>query len=221
MTREQAINSMISHGFTVEQAGEIIKAVTPQLSSELEKNSKKLEKGTAKNDLGVKNLCELCGNAINCPMLAGVIREECGLYKPTTKNDLEVQKAIEIIKADSLAPYSVEDILKARDLAVEALKQMKTAKNSLSAEEVTAFAEWTAKLTKASEEAYRRGYLDCSEKLRSFQKLHDEERELKDKLNKIDIEDAWKCGFEQGVKYEKLGRTDICPHCGEYIGEEE
>ena len=30
MTREQAINSMISHGFTVEQAGEIIKAVTPQ-----------------------------------------------------------------------------------------------------------------------------------------------------------------------------------------------
>ena len=32
MTREQAINSMISHGFTVEQVGEIIKAVTPQLS---------------------------------------------------------------------------------------------------------------------------------------------------------------------------------------------
>ena len=28
MTREQAINSMISHGFTVEQVGEIIKAVT-------------------------------------------------------------------------------------------------------------------------------------------------------------------------------------------------
>ena len=26
MTREQAINSMISHGFTVEQVGEIIKA---------------------------------------------------------------------------------------------------------------------------------------------------------------------------------------------------
>ena len=44
MTREQAINSMISHGFKVEQVGEIIKAVTPQFSSELEKNSKKLEK---------------------------------------------------------------------------------------------------------------------------------------------------------------------------------
>ena len=44
MTREQAINSMISHGFTVEQVGEIIKAVTPQFSSGLDKNSKKLEK---------------------------------------------------------------------------------------------------------------------------------------------------------------------------------
>lgn len=141
--------------------------------------------------------------------------------EPTTKNDLEVQKAIEIIKADSLAPYSVDDILKARDLAVEALKQMKTAKNSLSVEEITAITEWTAKLTQASEEAYRRGYLDCNENVRAFQKLHDKERELKDKLNKIDIEDAWKCGFEQGVKHEKLGRTDICPHCGEYIGEEE
>lgn len=53
MTREQAINSMISHGFTVEQAGEIIKAVTPQFSSGLDKNSKKLEKGTTKNNLGV------------------------------------------------------------------------------------------------------------------------------------------------------------------------
>jgi hypothetical protein len=35
---------MITHGFKVEQVGEIIKAVTPQLSSELDKNSKKLEK---------------------------------------------------------------------------------------------------------------------------------------------------------------------------------
>ena len=30
MTREQAIHSMITHGFKVEQVGEIIKAVTPQ-----------------------------------------------------------------------------------------------------------------------------------------------------------------------------------------------
>ena len=30
MTREQAINSLIVHGFSMEQVGEIIKAVTPQ-----------------------------------------------------------------------------------------------------------------------------------------------------------------------------------------------
>ena len=30
MTREQAIHSLITHGFKVEQVGEIIKAVTPQ-----------------------------------------------------------------------------------------------------------------------------------------------------------------------------------------------
>lgn len=30
MTREQAIHSLIAHGFKVEQFGEIIKAVTPQ-----------------------------------------------------------------------------------------------------------------------------------------------------------------------------------------------
>ena len=51
--------------------------------------------------------------------------------EPTTKNDLEVQKAIEIIKADSLASYSVNEILLARDLAVEALKQTTTIKNDL------------------------------------------------------------------------------------------
>ena len=51
--------------------------------------------------------------------------------EPTTENDSDVQKAIEIIKADSLAPYSVNEILEARDLAVEALKQMTTTKNDL------------------------------------------------------------------------------------------
>lgn len=81
-------------------------------------------------------------------------------YKEPTKNDSEIDMAIKIIKADDLAPYSVEDILKARDLTVEALKQMKTAKKSLSAEEVTALAEWTEKLTKASEDAYNKGYAD-------------------------------------------------------------
>ena len=50
---------------------------------------------------------------------------------PTTKSNLEVEKAIEIIKSDNLAPYSVNEILAARDLAVEALEQMATTKNDL------------------------------------------------------------------------------------------
>ena len=49
MTREQAINYLISSGFTHEQVGEVVRALTYELttkndSSELEKNSKKLEK---------------------------------------------------------------------------------------------------------------------------------------------------------------------------------
>ena len=181
MTREQAINSMISHGFTVEQAGEIIKAVTPQYSSGLEKNSKKLEK-----DLG----------ELDCISRKAALDITC--QDPSYSDPLNV-------------------LTEVRDK----IRELPSVTPQLSVPEVTALAEWTEKLTKASEEAYRRGYLDCSEKLRIFQKLHDEERELKDKLNKIDIEDAWKCGFEQGAKHEKLASTNICPHCGEYIGEEE
>ena len=50
MNREQAINYLISSGFTHEQVGEVVRALTYEptaendLSSELEKNSKKLEK---------------------------------------------------------------------------------------------------------------------------------------------------------------------------------
>jgi rubrerythrin len=33
------------------------------------------------------------------------------------------EKAIEILKADNIAGYSVEDILKARDMAIKAIKQ--------------------------------------------------------------------------------------------------
>jgi hypothetical protein len=59
------------------------------------------------------------------------------------------------------------------------LEHISTTKNNLGVEEITALAEWTAKLTKASEDAYNKGYAD-------------------------------------GVK-----SVNICPHCGEYIGEEE
>ena len=35
----------------------------------------------------------------------------------------------------------------------------------------------------------------------------------------LDIDTAWKCGYEAGKK--ENSPINICPHCGEYIGEEE
>ena len=43
---------------------------------------------------------------------------------------------------------------------VRALTYEPTTKNNLGVEEVTALAEWTEKLTKASEDAYNKGYSD-------------------------------------------------------------
>lgn len=81
------------------------------------------------------DLCELCpiyGQTGSDHCFEDALQYVIGmLEQESTKNDLEVQKAIEIIKADSLAPYSVDEILSARDLAVEALKQMTTTKNDL------------------------------------------------------------------------------------------
>jgi hypothetical protein len=76
--------------------------------------------------------CEQCKHFIIAKAGEGKIygcdRSKC-VFEPITKNSPEIDMAIKIIKADDLAPYSVEDILKARDLAVEALKQMTTTKN--------------------------------------------------------------------------------------------
>ena len=82
------------------------------------------------------DLCELCpiyGQTGSDHCFEDALQYVIGMLEqePTTENDLEVQKAIEIIKADSLASYSVNEISSARDLAVEALKQMATTKNDL------------------------------------------------------------------------------------------
>ena len=82
------------------------------------------------------DLCELCpiyGQTGSDHCFEDALQYVIGMLEqePTTENNLEVQKAIEIIKADSLAPYSVNEILLARDLAVEALKQMATPKDNL------------------------------------------------------------------------------------------
>ena len=141
----------------VQEVEEEQEPTTKNNSSELEKNSKKLEKGTTKNDLGVKNLCELCGNAINCPMLAGVIREECGLYKPIDKNglvcidkwDLDGKKA---------ELWIVKGKLQIRNRGTSHNIDLSSVTPQLSVPEVTALAEWKEKLTKASEDAYNKGY---------------------------------------------------------------
>ena len=126
MTREQAINSMISHGFTVEQTGKIIKAVTPQFSSGLDKNSKKLEKGTTKND------CEHCSKTYGTLGCCDFVSNE--------------------------PVYSCKE--GHEEYARGIRKLGSTTKNNLGVEEVTALAEWTKKLTKASEDAYNKGYAD-------------------------------------------------------------
>jgi len=101
-------------------------------------------------------------------------------FEPTTKNDLGVdcvsRKAAEDI---TWQDPSYTDPLNVLTEVRDKIRELPSVTPQLSAPEVTALAEWTEKLTKASEEAYNKGYAD-------------------------------------GVK-----SVNICPHCGEYIGEEE
>ena len=93
-----------------------------------------------------------------------------------------------------------------------------TTKNNLGVEEITALAEWTEKLTKASEDAYNKGYADGM-KAQAEPKTKIEESNFSREQYALDIDTAWKCGYEAGKK--ENSPINICPHCGEYIGEEE
>lgn len=151
MTREQAINSMISHGFTVEQAGEIIKAVT-------------LQEPSATN-------CESCRYYGSHHEVCNYCYK-CSLWteqEPTTKNDLEVDciSRAEARKAIIDHQYSngfceehnIDHSINT-SVALLVLSDMPSVTPQLSVPEVTALAEWTEKLTKASEDAYNKGYVD-------------------------------------------------------------
>ena len=211
MNREQAINYLISSGFTHEQVGDVVRALTYEpttkndLSSGLEKNSKKLEKRTTKNDLTEQ--CIACKydetedeNGEHCKKcLEGGSQFELdeALAKPSTKNDSGVdcisrEQALKAIDTWDKFGYSARYGLERLDKddkgyvpyvhyedIVNCIKNLPSATPQLSVPEVTALAEWTTKLTKAREDAYNKGYAD-------------------------------------GVK-----SVNICPHCGEYIGEEE
>ena len=148
MTREQAINYLISSGFTLEQVGDVVRALTYEPttkndSSELEKNSKKLEKGATKNDLGV--------DCVSRQAISGYIAYILNHGMGKKKSFGFIKKFVD--KLPSVTPQ-------------------------LSVPEVTALAEWTTKLTKASEEAYNKGYADGMKAQAEHESLCKEEREI-------------------------------------------
>jgi hypothetical protein len=120
-------------------------SATP-LSSGLDKNSKKLEKGTTKNDLGVDLISR--NEVLN--RLASIAK----------------------IKAKSDAQKS----LMGRCMFM--VERMPSVTPQLSVPEVTALAEWTEKLTKASEDAYNKGYADGMKAQAEHESLCKEEREI-------------------------------------------
>ncbi len=139
--------------------------------------------------------------------------------EPTTKNDLGVDcinrntvlTLINDVKnANGFSEYSQYEYL------FDQINTMPSVTPQLSVPEVTALAEWTEKLTKASEDAYHKGYTDCLKAQADLKRLRMEEQELKSRLHSMDIEEAYNKGYADGVK-----SVNICPHCGEYIGEEE
>ena len=86
-------------------------------------------------------------------------------YKePTTKNDLGVDciSRADAIKAmqDKAKRLKNEDTINGLCGAVAILFELPSVTPQLSVPEVTALAEWTEKLTKASEDAYNKGYAD-------------------------------------------------------------
>lgn len=119
---------------------------------------------------------------------------------------------VELTKANNTCGFEL------CDKCNEALEQQLAIKNDLSVPEVTALAEWIEKLTKASEDAYNKGYEDGM-KAQAEPKTKIEESNFSREQYVLDIDTAWKCGYEAGKK--ENSPINICPHCGEYIGEEE
>jgi hypothetical protein len=116
MTREQAINYLFSCGFTNEQVGEVVRALTYE--------------PTTKNNLGV-----------DCISRESVLE---------LLNDYR-DKHFENRKEYPVNYGTLLDILRW-------IRNLPSVTPQLSVPEVTALAEWTEKLTKASEDAYNKGY---------------------------------------------------------------
>jgi hypothetical protein len=182
MNREQAINYLISSGFTHEQVCEVVRALTYE--------------STTKNDLGVDCISrddvrdvmqelwgtsgELMDRLMALPSVIPQLSSELDKNSKKLEKDFGELDCISRIETiDYLCKHCPDDGECFKDCdEIKHLRQMPSVTPQSSVPEVTALAEWTEKLTKASEDAYNKGYAD-------------------------------------GVK-----SVNICPHCGEYIGEE-
>lgn len=81
-----------------------------------------------------------------------------------------------------------------------------TTKNNLGIEEVTALAEWTEKLTKASEDVYNRGYADGANEVLDKLRAEIEAEPYVSKMEVLDIIDKYKAEseVEDENKYESI-----------------
>jgi len=198
MNREQAINYLISRGFTHEQVGEVVRALTykPRDCA----NCKHYVVTDTRTNWGSQETTKIYG----CECW------ECE-YEPTTKNNLGVDRedAVERLNAlKQLIGYDKDsEIVKATqkslDMAIKALEQEPTTKNNLGVEEVTALAEWTERLTKASEDAYNKGYADGM-KAQEPRKGYWLRRPHVYGVTYCSV-----CDFEL-----KIDNTNYCPNCG-------
>jgi len=101
--------------------------------------------------------------------------------EPTTKNlGVDCISRADAIKAmqDKAKKLTNEDTINGLCGAVAILFDLPSVTPQLSVPEVTALAEWTEKLTKASEDAYNKGYADGMKAQAEHESLCKEEREI-------------------------------------------
>ena len=142
-----------------------------------------------------------------CDMAIKALEQE-----PTTKNDL----GVDCVSRQAISGY-IDYILshgmgkkKSFGFIKKFVDKLPSVTPQLSVPEVTALAEWTEKLTKASEEAYNKGYADGM-KAQEPRKGHWLHRPHVYGVTYCSI-----CDFEL-----KIDNTNYCPNCGAKMAESE
>jgi hypothetical protein len=189
ISRKQAIDAfpdlLPNMGYNKKAITEILQelpSVIPQLSSELEKNSKKLEKGTTENDLEV-----------DC-----ISRDEvCRYVAKFVNHEFSTREEEELI-----------------DNIITGIERMPSVTPQLSVPEVTALAEWTEKLTKASEDAYNKGYADgmkAQEPRKGHWITQWNPAHQKEYYYCSECREEYSYDGETGIK---MNDYNFCPNCG-------